>query len=147
MIFTHFNSDKFNIPVYTQETRFYAIKILNFVVDHFSNEENFKNKIELFLKIVLDGIENEKDPRNIMQSFKLIKIINQKLNKTAIAPFAKNFFDILEVYYPIEFIPPKNSPDKITPEMLINELNECFASNDLYVESLMEVLKGIFKLT
>lgn len=54
----------------------------------------------------------------------------------------KSFFDTLEVYYPIEFSQPKNSPDKITAVDLINALNDCFASSDKYMEFLIEVLQG-----
>jgi hypothetical protein len=56
--------------------------------------------------------------------------------------FVRNLFEILELYYPIEFTPPKNSPEEITAENLINLLNTAFSSSDTLAEPVTEMLRG-----
>ncbi len=112
------------------------------MIENFNQEDFFKNKYIEYINIVLDAIEGEKDPRNILLMFNLVKLLNKYIPEDLNKIYAKNFFEILDVYYPIEFVPPKNSPDKITSEELIDTLNDCFASNEFYFEFLMEVIKG-----
>lgn len=47
----------------------------------------------------------------------------------------------MDLYYPIEFTPPKNSPDRITGEQLSNELNKALTTSDLYINRLIDMLK------
>ena len=128
------SAENFNIPAYTQETRFYCYNIYDFVLENF--EDFFLQKINILLQNILDAIDGEKDPRNILKMFSLIKNINLKffsynnpklislLEKESKEEFIKSFFDTLEIYYPIEFTQPKHSQEKITAEDLINSLNE-----------------------
>ena len=57
--------------------------------------------------------------------------------------YVRNLFDILELYYPIEFSPPKNSPEEITAENLISLLNNAFSSSDTLAEAVTDMLRGI----
>lgn len=150
--FDALSAENFNIPAYTLETRNCCLNIFDFFVDNL--DEFYITKLRDFLEIVLDGIDGEKDPRNILVMFALIQKISKKyfllnsskydsyLDEESKKDLAKSFFDSLEIYYPIEFTPPKNSQDKITVDDLINSLNACFASSDLYMEFLIEVLEG-----
>ncbi len=131
--------DDFSIPNLKQEGRIYSYKILMYLLNDM-NESFFK--IEEYIKNVLDAVEGEKDPRNILVIFQLVRRINETLDPDILYPFTKNFFDILESYYPIEFNPPKNSPDKITSDDLKTKLNEAFASNYNYISYLIELIKG-----
>lgn len=108
--------------------------------------------------MIQDAIDNEKDPRNILKMFSLIEKVNLKffknqknlnkeneedfINTEVMSDLNKSFFETLEIYYPIEFTPPKNSKENITTNDLINALNNAFASNDSYMEYLLELLKG-----
>ena len=56
--------------------------------------------------------------------------------------YVRYLFEILELYYPIEFTPPKNSPEEITPETLINALNLGLSSSDTLAEHVIEMLRG-----
>jgi DNA repair/transcription protein MET18/MMS19 len=140
-----FNIEHFNIPNYNQETRSYAIKTLG-VFLNYTSEHFFRTKSFDYLQTVLDAIDGEKDPRNILQMFNLIFKINMTFDKTILFPFNKKFFDILDEYYPIEFTPPKNSPEMITAEQLSSKLNDCFCSNEGFAEYLIESIKGILIL-
>jgi hypothetical protein len=137
----NFKTEKFHVPSYYQETRFFSLKIFKFLIENFHQDDFFKNKLIDYINIVLDAIEGEKDPRNILIMFDLVKNINKSIPKEMCQIYAKNFFEILDIYYPIEFTPPKNSPDKITSEMLIDALNESFASNEYFFEFLIEVFR------
>jgi hypothetical protein len=120
----------------------YSIKILYFIIEKFYAMDYFQNKVISFLNTTLDAVDSEKDPRNILIMFSLIEKINIQVPKPILKEYAKNFFELLEVYYPIEFVPPKNSPDKITPDQLIDSLNNCFGTNEFFYEQLIEVFKG-----
>lgn len=137
----NFKTEKFHVPSYFQETRFFSLKIFNYLIEKFHQEEFFKNNLIEYINIVLDALEGEKDPRNILIMFNLVKNVNKLIPLEMRQIYAKNFFEILDIYYPIEFTPPKNSPDKITSEMLIDALNESFASNEFFLEFLIEVFQ------
>ena len=78
--------------------------------------------------------------------FTLVQLIHLKIIRKHLEPYAKNFFEIIQVYYPIDFEPPKtNSPDTITCEQLSNALNDCFASSDLFMPHLIDLFKGTFQ--
>ncbi len=133
------------------ETRNFSYLIFEFLLENC--EEFYHKRIADYIQIVVDSIDGEKDPRNILKMFTLIAKISKRYfsdaqkykdlcDQETMQDLCKSFFDTLEVYYPIEFTQPKNSPDKITAEDLINALNGCFASSDKYMEYLIEVLQG-----
>ena len=131
--------EDYSVPNHNQETRIHALKILLHFLKY-ANEMWFKK--EEYISVVLNAMEAEKDPRNILLIFNFITQINQAIDPDILYPFTKNFFDLLEAYYPIEFSPPKNSPDKITADDLKNNLNESLASNYNYLVYLVEIIKG-----
>jgi DNA repair/transcription protein MET18/MMS19 len=136
-ILQKFNNENFSIPNYNQEPRYYAISVLIILLEY--SNETFFNKYE-YLQIVLDAIDGEKDPRNIVLMFNLIYQVNTVLKD--ISPFTNKFFEILDDYFPIEFKPPTNSPQMITAEQLSNRLNDCFCSNEAFMEYLIDSIKG-----
>jgi hypothetical protein len=146
MILKNFNNENFNIPNYNQETRSYAIKTLSIFLDY-SSQTFFLDRAYEYLQMVLDAIDSEKDPRNIILIFNLIHRINTSLDNQTLSPFNKRFFEVLDEYYPIEFTPPKNSPELITAELLTTKLNVCLSSNPGYIEFLIESIKGNIILT
>jgi len=171
--FKALNAENFNIPAYPQETRIICYEIFEFLLENFkefiTENENQKEKVPEFLQLILDAIDSEKDPRNILKMFSLIEKVNLNffnknknknsivkdgnvginidididlLNNEVMNNLNKSFFETLEIYYPIEFSQPKNSKENITANDLINSLNKAFASNDSYMEFIFEILKG-----
>jgi len=150
-ILDSFSTDNFNVPAYPLEIRNYSYLIFEFLLENL--EEFYLKRIPEYLQIVVDAIDGEKDPRNILKMFALISKICKRyfsdnckyedsINNDKMENLCKSFFDTLEIYYPIEFTQPKNSPDKITSSDLSDALNNCFASSDLFMEYLIEVLQG-----
>jgi DNA repair/transcription protein MET18/MMS19 len=142
-ILKKFEFENFNIPNYNYETRSFAYKILMLLLNY-HDKMFFLDKIPNYLQIVIDAIDGEKDPRNIILIFDFVYKINTTLDKPSLSSFNKRFFEILDEYYPIEFTPPKNSPEKITAELLSTKLNNCLASNEEYMPYLLEAIKGNF---
>ena len=77
------------------------------------NQETFLNKVDptQYISAVLSGIQEEKDPRNLIITYDLIYFImrtfgQQKTN--LIEPFIEDVFDKISCYFPINFEPPKN---------------------------------------
>jgi hypothetical protein len=150
-IFESFSAENFNVPAYPLETRNSSYLIFEFLLE---NLVEFSLKIIAdYLQLVIDAVDGEKDPRNILKMFSLITKISKKYfsdarkykdlcDQETMQDLCKSYFNTLEVYYPIEFTQPKNSPDQITAADLINGLNDCFASSDKYMEYLIEVLQG-----
>ncbi|KAM0750891.1 hypothetical protein T439DRAFT_325940 [Meredithblackwellia eburnea MCA 4105] len=81
-----------------------------------------------FVKGYCDLVEGEKDPRNLMVSFGIVREI---LVGFEVDEFIANLFDITFCYFPITFVPPPDDPYGITSDELILALRECLAANSL----------------
>ncbi len=85
---------------------------------------------------MLNGVEEEKDPRNLVLTYDLIYFILRSYANTEnsnssnlIEPFLDDLFDKVSCYFPINFEPPKNDKFKITPEELKDKLSKCFTAS------------------
>lgn len=119
-----FTCDKLNLAAYNQKTRNYGLKLLLKMIASYSFNENEAIKT---IGVVIDCIDGEKDPRNLIMVFDIVPIVYKVFPYKIISSFDKMFYDILIDYYPIDFTPPKNSPDTITPKDLADKLNEALA--------------------
>ncbi|GAA5933513.1 Met18p [Sporobolomyces koalae] len=82
-----------------------------------------------FLKPYCQLVEGEKDPRNLMISFGLVRII---LLEFEIDQTVEDLFDVTFCYFPITFTPPADDPYGITSQDLIFALRNCLASTPLF---------------
>jgi DNA repair/transcription protein MET18/MMS19 len=71
-------------------------------------------------------ISGEKDPRNLMIMFSMLRVI---MIEWDISSHAEMLFDAVFAYFPITFRPPPNDPYGITAQDLKNRLRDCLASN------------------
>ena len=117
-----YKGENLNIPAYTQETRIYAIKLLNKII--LEEEFNEEKKQESFISVIIDCIDDEKDPRNIIEMFNLLDILYKKFPKNILIKYSKEIFDIINSYYPINFTPPKDIKNPISSKELSNLLNK-----------------------
>ncbi|OWB55448.1 hypothetical protein B5S28_g1320 [[Candida] boidinii] len=97
-------------------------KFLNYCVNNLND-----NVINCYLHIS----QNEKDPKNLMISFKLNAFVSHNFQ---IDNFSEELFDACFCYFPISFRAPENDPYKITGDELKLELRRVLAANDLFAK-------------
>ncbi|SMN18636.1 similar to Saccharomyces cerevisiae YIL128W MET18 DNA repair and TFIIH regulator, required for both nucleotide excision repair (NER) and RNA polymerase II (RNAP II) transcription [Maudiozyma saulgeensis] len=97
------------------------------------NNKNYKNFIILFIKTYIVIASGEKDPRNLLISFQLNKIITINFKLESIQ-FSQALFDILFSYFPITFKPPKDDPYKISNLDLKLALRSAISASDIFAE-------------
>lgn len=117
-----------HIPSYKQKIRSEALRLLETLLNKYNEffklqEENM-NEVDLsdsdiyripyvdIISCVVSAIDNEKDPRNLLVSFELPRILLFLLGKDehsfkTLEPFCNDIFENIASYYPIEFEPPK----------------------------------------
>ncbi|KAH3665568.1 hypothetical protein OGAPHI_003755 [Ogataea philodendri] len=88
----------------------------------------FNNQI---VKAYLHVSKNEKDPKNLILSFKLSSTVAKRFQ---IDEFAEDMFDAVFCYFPISFRAPENDPYKITPDQLKQALRNCLSANEVYAK-------------
>lgn len=93
---------------------------------------------EAYTKTFIHIATGEKDPRNLLLSFKLNRLINElvsfedrAINKTH-DELLSDLFDVCFCYFPISFTTPENDPYKITAADLKVELRKTIASQSQY---------------
>lgn len=93
---------------------------------------------EAYTKTFIHIATGEKDPRNLLLSFKLNRLINELVsfedrakNKTH-DTLLSDLFDVCFCYFPISFTTPENDPYKITAADLKVELRNTIASQSQY---------------
>ncbi|GAA5932916.1 hypothetical protein JCM3775_005263 [Rhodotorula graminis] len=74
-------------------------------------------------------VEGEKDPRNLMISFGIVRVI---LLEFDIAKNVEDLFDITFCYFPITFTPPPDDPYGISSDDLIVALRDCLSATPLF---------------
>lgn len=74
---------------------------------------------------ITDLVAGEKDPRNLMLIFSMLRVLMVEWD---ISEHAQTMFDSVYAYFPITFRPPPNDPYGITAQDLKDRLRECLAS-------------------
>ncbi|GAA5841768.1 hypothetical protein JCM9279_003101 [Rhodotorula babjevae] len=74
-------------------------------------------------------VEGEKDPRNLMVSFGIVRVI---LLEFDVVKNVEDLFDITFCYFPITFTPPPDDPYGISSDDLIVALRDCLSATPLF---------------
>lgn len=114
-------------------TRYFAFLTLENILHRFKAaliKEELVN--DMFIETFIFIATAEKDPRNLLISFRLNKEISSSLKN--IRKFKEDLFDILFCYFPITFKPPKNDPYKITNSDLKLALRSAISSTSEFAE-------------
>lgn len=150
------SSPSIHIPAYNQKVRMCAFKCYEYVLNNYKEFFEVDNPTQVdnhqqdgtensnavtipystIVSAVLTAIESEKDPRNLLVSFELTRLIlnilgNDDTSVKIIEPFLEEIFENISCYYPIEFEPPKNDKFKITSKELKDRLNNCFVASPI----------------
>ncbi|KYQ93184.1 putative DNA repair and transcription protein [Tieghemostelium lacteum] len=94
--------------------------------------EELKELQSDFMVGFIQFIDGEKDPRNLIFSFKLLPRVIQLIPHHDM--FIDSLFEILSCYFPISFNPKASDPNSISKEDLSRSLLNCFASTPLFAE-------------
>ncbi|KAF9179424.1 hypothetical protein BGZ50_006952 [Haplosporangium sp. Z 11] len=85
----------------------------------------------------IQAIDGEKDPRNLLLAFSLIKGIIREFD---IAPHVEDLFEVTFCYFPITFAPPPDDPDGITSAQLKAGLQESLAATPYFAKFALPLL-------
>ncbi|KNG85167.1 DNA repair/transcription protein [Aspergillus nomiae NRRL 13137] len=111
----------------SQSQRFQVYQLLNeLMVKHRSALHDMG---EHSLVGIVDLMTGEKDPRNLMLVFSILKVVMMEWD---ISNHAELLFDSVYNYFPITFRPPPNDPYGITAQDLKDRLQECISSTSLF---------------
>ena len=80
---------------------------------------------------VTDLVAGEKDPRNLMLIFSMLRVMMLEWD---IREHAQTMFDSVYAYFPITFRPPPNDPYGITAQDLKDRLRECLSSTGVLAQ-------------
>ncbi|OLL26490.1 MMS19 nucleotide excision repair [Neolecta irregularis DAH-3] len=81
-------------------------------------------------------VDGEKDPRNLMLAFSILKVI---LAEFDISKHLTSLFDIVVCYFPITFRPPPDNPYGIL-NCCLSDIRECIAATPLFAPEAIPML-------
>lgn len=147
------SSPSIHIPAYNQKVRIVAFRCYQIILTSYTeffklddenmevdsdagDDKNVMIPYSTIVSTVLTAIESEKDPRNLLLSFELSRLVlsilgNDDASIKILEPFIEDLFENISCYYPIEFEPPKNDKFRITSKELKDRLNNCFVASPL----------------
>eukprot|EP01125_Pyxidicula_operculata_P012859 TRINITY_DN4241_c0_g2_i2.p1 TRINITY_DN4241_c0_g2~~TRINITY_DN4241_c0_g2_i2.p1 ORF type:complete len:897 (+),score=205.78 TRINITY_DN4241_c0_g2_i2:527-3217(+) len=86
----------------------------------------------------IQAIDGEKDPRNLVIVFRLVRIIVQSIPE--FIRFDEDLFEVTSCYFPITFNQKPNDPEAITKEDLVLSLRNCLAATPAFAPYSMPFL-------
>lgn len=95
----------------------------------FNHRSALKEVDNEFVIGMTDLVSGEKDPRNLMIVFSMLKVIMVEWD---ISGYTEPVFDSVFCYFPITFRPPPNDPYGITAQDLKLRVRDCLAANSLF---------------
>ncbi|KAF4228180.1 hypothetical protein CNMCM6805_002298 [Aspergillus fumigatiaffinis] len=111
----------------SQSQRFQVYQLLNELM---SNHRAALHKMgDTSLVGIIDLMTGEKDPRNLMLVFSILKVV---MIEWDISNHAETLFEAAYNYFPITFRPPPNDPYGITAQDLKDRLQDCISSTSLF---------------
>ncbi|PLN82737.1 ARM repeat-containing protein [Aspergillus taichungensis] len=123
----------------SQSQRFQVYQLLNELM--LNHRDALHEMGDESLVGIVDLMTGEKDPRNLMLVFSILKVVMVEWD---ISNHVEVLFDSVYNYFPITFRPPPNDPYGITAQDLKDRLQDCIASNSQFaphsVPSLLDKL-------
>ncbi|KAL1879571.1 hypothetical protein Plec18167_004028 [Paecilomyces lecythidis] len=110
-----------------QSQRFQVYQLLNELMSN--HREALHDMGDESLVGIVDLMTGEKDPRNLMLAFSILKVVMVEWD---IKNHIETLFDSVYNYFPITFRPPPNDPYGITAQDLKDRLQDCISSNSYF---------------
>ncbi|XP_067037088.1 MMS19 nucleotide excision repair protein homolog isoform X2 [Acropora muricata] len=85
----------------------------------------------------IQAMDGEKDPRNLMLVFDLVRVI---VRNFSIDLFVEDLFEVTSCYFPVDFTPPSDDPYGITKEDLVARLRNCLAATNQFAPFCLPLL-------
>jgi DNA repair/transcription protein MET18/MMS19 len=144
-----------HVPAYNFNTRNVVFKIYQ---SFLLNRDTILSQLDnpaTYISAVLGGIDEEKDPRNLLITYDLLYFmlrefasnLENKAQIELIKPFIDEIFDKISCYFPINFVPPINDKYQITPDILKEKLARCFLASPLLAQAAIPFVIDKFKAT
>ncbi|KAI7830250.1 Dos2-interacting transcription regulator of RNA-Pol-II-domain-containing protein, partial [Gamsiella multidivaricata] len=124
-----------NVQTYQQTARHYVFLLFDSVINR--HTQSLRSMSSDFVFGFIQCLDGEKDPRNLLLAFTLIKKIIQEFD---IAQHVEDLFEVTFCYFPITFRPPPDDPYGITSEHLKIGLRECLSSTPYFAKFALPLL-------
>ncbi|KAI9888639.1 MAG: hypothetical protein M1814_006579 [Vezdaea aestivalis] len=121
-----------------QGTRFIVLSLVNRLMSN--HREALKSMGNGYIVGITDLVAGEKDPRNLMIVFSMLKVVIIEWNISSHLESGKTMFDSVFCYFPITFRPPPDNPHGITAKDLKDRLKDCLAANALFAPHIFPAL-------
>ncbi|RPA91136.1 ARM repeat-containing protein [Choiromyces venosus 120613-1] len=118
---------KVDLQKHPQGTRFVVLTLIDGLMAN--QRDALKAMGGKFITGFTELVGGEKDPRNLMIVFSIVKVI---LVEFDIVQHIEILFDVVYCYFPITFKPPPDDPYGITAQDLKFRLRECIASTKYF---------------
>ncbi|KAI9097045.1 Dos2-interacting transcription regulator of RNA-Pol-II-domain-containing protein [Phlyctochytrium arcticum] len=123
------------VQTYQQTTRYIVYGIFDLLLQkHMSAMKSLGSD---FVSGFVQAMDGEKDPRNLLLAFRIIKTIVQNLE---FAQLAEDVFSVVFCYFPITFRPPPDDVYGITSDDLKAALRDCISATPLFATYAMPLL-------
>lgn len=90
-----------------------------------------------FIYGVINSIEGERDPRNLLFLFKFMP---KFIEKFPLYHLSEEMFETFACYFPIDFQPTTNDPNLITRNELADNLANCLIASEEFIEWVITLL-------
>ncbi|CAG8627666.1 4011_t:CDS:10 [Funneliformis caledonium] len=117
-----------NVQSFQQTSRHYVFQIFDRLL---------KNHLNDFVNGFIQAMDGEKDPRNLLLAFSLVKLI---IHEFDISQNVERLFEVTFCYFPITFKPPPDDPYGITADDLKIALRECLSATSHFSKLAMPLL-------
>ncbi|KAG0328198.1 hypothetical protein BGZ99_005864 [Dissophora globulifera] len=124
-----------NVQTYQQTARHFVFLFFESAISR--HAQSLRSISSDFVFGFVQCLDGEKDPRNLLLGFTLIKKIIQEFD---IAQHVEDLFEVTFCYFPITFRPPPDDPYGITSEHLKIGLRDCLSATPYFAKFALPLL-------
>ncbi|KAJ3034783.1 mms19 nucleotide excision repair [Rhizophlyctis rosea] len=123
------------IQTFQQTVRHSFFRIIDLLFEHYLNA--IKSLGSDFVSGYIQAMDGEKDPRNLLLAFGIVKMIVENLDYEK---YCEELFEVAFCYFPITFRPPPDDVNGITTEELKLALRACVCATPKFAPFAMPIL-------